>query len=237
VLEGLAGEGWLPVLAQEQGVRDEDRKGFQKHLIRFAHRDSLMSPDRPEIVLTNSSDRSSAYHLHAGIFRAVCMNGLIVSDATFASVSITHMDFDPCRVIEASVEISRGVPGLMGKLEQFKAITLSAPEKLAFAKAAHVLRFPDFDGDRERHAIEPAKLVEPRRVEDRRDDLYSVLNVVQENVVKGGQRGYQKARTDEQGHFHKGRRVKSREVKGIDGNVNLNKALWTLAEEMAKVKA
>jgi len=33
-----------------------------------------------------------------------------------------------------------------------------------------------------------------------------------------------------------GARTKTREVKGIDQNIKLNRALWTLAEEMRKLK-
>jgi hypothetical protein len=38
---------------------------------------------RPEVVLVNSHDKSSAYQLHCGLFRLVCTNGLVVSDDTF----------------------------------------------------------------------------------------------------------------------------------------------------------
>jgi hypothetical protein len=51
---------------------------------------------------------------------------------------------------------------------------------------------------------------------------------VQENLIRGGQRA---ARTPT------GRRQKTRPVEGITQNVQLNRALWTLADEMAKLKA
>jgi hypothetical protein len=75
ILDGMEAEGWVPTLVQEQNVRDESREGFQKHMIRFAHRDDLQlaSTDRPEIVLINAHDRSSAYQLHCGIFRTYCL--------------------------------------------------------------------------------------------------------------------------------------------------------------------
>jgi hypothetical protein len=38
----------------------------------------------PEIVLLNAHDGTSAYQFHAGLFRLVCANGLIVSDATLS---------------------------------------------------------------------------------------------------------------------------------------------------------
>ena len=41
ILKGMAEEGWLPVSAQERLVCDDSRKGFQNHMVRFAHRDDL----------------------------------------------------------------------------------------------------------------------------------------------------------------------------------------------------
>jgi hypothetical protein len=62
------------------------------------------------------------------------------------------------------------------------------------------------------------------------------MNVVQENVIKGGLHGTQWA-TDEHTGRRTHRRVTTREVKGIDQDVKLNRALWMLAERMAELKA
>ena len=48
---------------------------------------------RPEVVLLNSHDKGSAYQLHCGLFRLVCSNGMVVSDATFARISTKHSGF------------------------------------------------------------------------------------------------------------------------------------------------
>src|ERR1700751_6461233 len=55
---------------------------------------------RPEVVLVNSHDKSSAYQLHCGLFRLVCTNGMVVSDGTFQRISIKHSGFNPDSVIE-----------------------------------------------------------------------------------------------------------------------------------------
>lgn len=228
ILSGMAEEGWLPVAAQEQLVRDQSREGFQKHMLRFAHRDDLQKPgaERPEIVVVNSHDRSSAYQLHAGIFRFVCCNGLVVCDETFQRISITHLGFEPSKVIEASVRIAEGIPAIMEGLGEMKALTLTDGEREAFAESAAILRY----GSLESAPVRPFKLLEPRRYEDSGKDAWRTLNAVQENVTKGGQKDYAKKKAD--GH----RMPKSRAVKGIDGNVGLNKALWHLAERMTELR-
>ena len=68
----------------------------------------------------------------------------------------------------------------------------------------------------------------------KRQNLWGVFNVVQENVIRGGQKGWVE-RLDARGRAQT-RRASTRAVAGIDGNRDLNRALWTLAEEMAKLK-
>ena len=48
-----------------------------------------------------------------------------------------------------------------------------------------------------------------------------------DNLVRGGL----------QGRNAKGNRTKTRPIQGIDQNVQLNRGLWVLAEEMRKLKA
>jgi len=83
ILRGMRQNGWVPVRAEQQSVRTEARRGFQKHLIRFARVEHLDSWEknqvRPEVVLLNSHDKSSAYQLHCGLFRLVCSNGMVVA--------------------------------------------------------------------------------------------------------------------------------------------------------------
>jgi hypothetical protein len=59
-------------------------------------------------------------------------------------------------------------------------------------------------------------------------DIYRV----QENVIRGGLSAVAR---DENGR--RLRRVSTRQVKGIDQDVKLNRALWQLAEKMAELKA
>src|ERR1700730_14080169 len=139
ILKGMRENGWVPVRAEQQSVRTEARRGFQKHLIRFARAEYLetwkKNQVRPEVVLLNSHDKSSAYQLHCGLFRLVCSNGLVVADATFQRISIKHSGFNPDSVIEASFKVLRAVPDIMKKVQLFQDRILTDPERLALAEA------------------------------------------------------------------------------------------------------
>ena len=223
-VDGLRNAGWQPVWVSEQTVRLESRKGFQKHMIRFQRADLIGTAAEfcPEICLVNSHDRSSAYQLHAGIFRMICGNGLIVADATFERVSIRHVGFEPGLVVDASLKILDSLPQLTDAVESFRARRLTPIESKAFAEGAILLRYDDLQAA----PVSPQKLLEPRRTEDASDNLWTTFNRVQENLIRGGLKDYSRRKVD-------GKRFpRTRAVAGLDENVRLNKALWHLAEAL-----
>lgn len=71
------------------------------------------------------------------------------------------------------------------------------------------------------------QLLTARRPEDLGHSLWTTFQRLQENVIRGGQPG----------RSAHGRRLHTRPIDGIDRGVSLNRALWTLAEEMRKLKA
>lgn len=224
ILQGMRENGWVPVRAEEQSVRAEARRGFQKHLIRFARTEHLQTWEknqvRPEVVLLNSHDKSSAYQLHCGLFRLVCLNGMVVADATFERISIKHSGFNPDSVIEASFKVLGAVPDIMNKVQLFQDRILTDAERLALATGAATYRWEDLA----KAPINPSMLLNPRRYGDEAKDLWTTFNTVQENIIRGGQRDYSRRRPD-------GRRMpKSRAINGIDEDMKLNKALWQMAE-------
>lgn len=74
----------------------------------------------------------------------------------------------------------------------------------------------------EHQPITEAQVLQPRRFEDKKDDLWTVYQRLQENLIKGGLSG----------RNAKGKRARTRSVNGIDGDIKLNKALWVLTEQM-----
>ena len=63
--------------------------------------------------------------------------------------------------------------------------------------------------------------LETRRAEDQNDSLFTVMNVLQENVVKGGIE-YKNERTD--------RMRKVRRLTSLNKELELNVALWAMME-------
>lgn len=220
VIQRLEREGFVPVRVQQARVRLETRKGFQKHIVRFRHVDyaAKVGDSIPEIVLLNSHDGSSAYRIMAGVYRLVCSNGLIVGKS-FADISVRHTKSAAEDIIDASFKVIAALPAIQDGIEAMRETRLEPEERSAFAAAALTLRYPDAA------PIRAVQLLEPRRQEDRSSDLWSTMNVVQEALVKGGQR-IADATT----------RRRTRKLTGVSEDVRLNRALWTLAEELKRIK-
>lgn len=233
VVDGLRSEGFAPVRVQVSRVRDDGRKGFEKHMIRFRHVDSLVKSVGdvfPEIVLVNSHDGSTSYKLSAGLFRLVCSNGLVVSQGDIDEVRVKHSGKSIVDdVIEGSYRVLHQSQIGVETASRWSQLQLTDGEANALALGAHHLRFADAAGEIDT-PIQPAQLLAPRRSDDRKNDLWTTFNRVQENVIRGGLHAYAR---DNSGRR---RRVSTREVKGIDGNINLNKAMWKLAEHLAACK-
>ena len=222
VVDALRGAGWLPVFAGQGKARDITRNGVQRHVVRFRHADAQLKVGdaAAELVLLTSHDATSAFQFHAGLFRYVCGNGLVIADGTFSKISIPHRNVTTAEVIEASYEIIRDVPKLGESVEAMRAVQLSADEQTAFANAASLARWG------EQAPADPRALLLARRTEDRGADLWTTYNRVQENLVRGGVR----VRAAD------GKRKKVRAIASVTEDTKLNKALWTLAEEMRRLK-
>ncbi len=242
VIEGLIAQGFAPFKAVQSRSRIEGKTEFTKHMIRFRHSDASaiqVGGNIPEVVLINSHDGTSAYKLLSGIFRVICTNGLVICERDMGELNIPHKGNVIHQVIEGSFQIIDDARKALHTVDTWSNLRLSSGEQNAFAEAAHDLRFADAEGVIDT-PITAAQLLTPRRTEDRdmqgsswsrpAPDLYRTLNVVQENAIKGG------LSARRPGERNSGRMVTTREVRGIDQDVRLNRALWKLAESMAELK-
>jgi hypothetical protein len=137
----LRDRGFLPVRAEQSRTRVPGKGDFTRHLVRFRHAD-LFAPvtvgeEVPELVLVNSHDGTSAYRFLAGIFRLVCSKGMVVQSADFGSVSVRHSGGADLRerVLHATYQIMDEAPRTLAKIDAWKQVELSPPQREAFAAA------------------------------------------------------------------------------------------------------
>ncbi len=241
VIAGLMLQGFRPFKAMQSKSRIPGKTEFTKHMIRFRHaEDESKGDSAPEVILVNSHDGTSAYKLYAGLLRFICSNGLITFDELHGHLAVPHKGDIVSRVIEGSFQIIDQSKAALQVSQDWQRLSLSAGEQNAFAEAAHVLRFDEREAEEENVTINtpitPQQLLQPRRREDTGDSLWLTYNRLQENVIAGGLRGVAEKRNADTGRLISRRRTTTRPVNGIDQDVRLNRALWKLADAMAKLK-
>jgi hypothetical protein len=227
VVNKLRLEGWYAVRAVQGRVHDQSNLSFAKHMLRFRKIDQeiTVGDSIVELVLTNSHDRTSCYSIDLGLFRLVCSNGMVVSNGEFRGIKVRHGNRVAEQIIDASYEIIDDIPRINNQLERFETTILKESERKAFAESAMVVRYGEtwkVDAP-----IKPDALLVPRRKEDIDHNLWSTLNVVQENLLRGGLPGVNR----------KNRRIRTRAIKSVREDLRLNKALWTLADRLTDLVA
>ena len=206
-------------------MRDQDKREFTKHLIRMRPACEITGEDVNEIILLNSHDGSSGFQLLGGVYRFVCQNGMVAGE-TIGEVRVPHRGNIVQNVINGAFDVLDGFDLIREQKDGMRAVTLNRDEQHAFARSALALRYDPTDAEAPAPITE-SQLLNVRRFEDRRDDLWTVFNRIQESLTKGGLHGRSRS----------GRAMSTRPVTGIDQNVKLNRALWMLADAMRQMKA
>ena len=220
VLDRLRTEGFQPFMVCQTRVRDEGRREHTKHMVRLRHASQINAAEANEIILLNSHDGSSSYQMIGGMYRFVCANGMVCGD-TMNDVRIPHKGNVIERVIEGAYTVLDDFGTAVEERDNMKSLALTRAQQEVFAQGVLAYRF----ADQATVPVTESQILMPRRNEDRADDMWSTLNRVQENVIRGGLKG----------RNARGRTQTTREVTGIDQNVKLNRALWVMAEAMRKL--
>ncbi len=163
--------------------------------------------------------------MDAGIFRLVCSNGLVVgnSDTQF---KVRHSGQAVSDVIDVASRIIDNFDAVQSDIELMKSTQLDKTLQLTLAKAAIAARF----GIEDEAPVNEEQILRVRRAGDIGDDAWRVMNRAQEAVIKGGLFG---VTTNAVGRtVHR----RTREVKGIDQNQSLNRAMWVIGVQMAKLQ-
>lgn len=216
VLDALAQAGFFPVEARQARTRIASPL-HARHLIRLRRRLETVALKEavPELLLLNSHDGTSAYQLKLGLYRAVCTNGLVVSVGAMPAWRVLHRGDVVGAVVRGALAMSERFGLLATQVERMERTILDEGQRLAFATEALALRFPN---DRP-GAVAPTDLLRPLRSEDVGDDLWHVLNVLQEALLQGGV--LRRSARNRLTHI--------RRITAIQSGLRLNSALWELA--------
>jgi len=234
VIKDLELLGWGVVDAKEVHARKD--KGFQKHLVVFRNPDvSINKKDTdndgnvfedivfPQILVTNSHDGKNSFKFQAGLYRMVCENGLVIADQQFEDYTIRHMGYDFEALQGVIKDMISNLDLTVESMNKMRKIELDENQQFEFAKQLLDIRVEGTDNMYKEDQI--GDILVPQRKEDFGNDLWSVFNRVQENIVEGNFK-YYNAKT-------LGTERQARPIKNFKQDMDVNKKLFSAALEYA----
>lgn len=236
VVEDLAKLGWYPVQAK-QCRNKKNSSGIRSfHMIAFQNPDIKITKTMengekvvdtyPRIILTNSHDGFNSFKFMLGMFRMICSNGLIVCNNQMVDMSIRHInyDFEELRKIVASA--IEQVPDIVNTMNEMRNVILTNEQKTALATEVVKIRKGVEDDD---NYVVDTEVVEdiltPVRAEDNGQDLWTIFNICQEKMIKGGF-GLKN---------NKNKLRKQRNITSIKKDMEFNQRLWNTASQYLDV--
>lgn len=194
----------------------EERQGYQKHVLRF---DTGLSNQHGNLQLLaiNSHEGSSALTFRMGFFRLVCSNGLIIGSDLIPQIKVRHTQNGLLKLDDSIEELMEWRTVAMDNIEKMENRKLSADEYERLAIESAKIRM----GEKFTGKIVP--LFESKRYEDKREDLFSAFNVIQENVMRTGFYALNKETNAA---------VKVRAIRGVNASLELNTALYNEAMKL-----
>jgi Domain of unknown function (DUF932). len=200
---------------------------FSKLLVRMRHRQYIESPSiqadgAPELIIMDSHDGTKALKLALGYMRFVCMNGCIAGDLLYNRV-FRHASRDLMAQVMLEVnDIGTYVNTLTHSVDAMRNYRTTIGDRIHLADVVTNARFGSDRGETFKLNMRP-KLLHRRRHEDTAEDLHTVVNVIQENAIRGGLQYC----TDT--HSARGRMIRSKPVNEVNKSVAINTQLWNEA--------
>lgn len=199
---------------------------YSKVLVRLRPEGYEAKDYAPELVVGDSHDGSMRLKLLMGFITFICMNGCVAGDILY-SKSFLHLSPDLMAQIMLELDdMGTHINTLHKRVDAMKAYKVTDTERLVLADTAVKIRFGE---DRSGSFIADMrqKLLKPRRPSDESaQTMFNALNVVQENVIRGGMN-----------YMSNNRLLRMRDVRSVNMNIALNTALWKQAEELMQREA
>jgi len=208
-------------------AKNPDRVDFQTTVARYRSRDAF------EIDGLSFDLIFKVPHLYGrlvgvlGLFRGVCANQMNVGQ-WFECVKVSHTG-DPIAVLNEMIpQLVAQRQKLIDQVNAMKSRDVTPNELVQLANEVANIRL---DGITDIVKIEASDLIKVRRQEDVNGDLFTVLNVLQENVMRHGIR-YQTAKPDQFGVMQyrnmNARKISDKSVKAIE----INASIWDVATKL-----
>lgn len=151
-----------------------------------------------EILITNSHNGQAAFKFHLGFFRDICLNSLVVADKAIDNLRIRHFSISFDTIEQYMISITSKMTDIIKNINRYKSIKLDTKQQIDFATRAMLLRndeqIDSFTGTLDMVTFKlnykPDELLAVQRIDDNSNDLFTIFNRIQENLINGNYNHY-----------------------------------------------
>jgi len=225
IIEDMGKLGWQVCDAKSKRGRKQVSNEFGNHIVKFFHPEVYIKDGEGNkeayinILVMNSHNGVGSFRLEAGIFRLICSNGLIIRDKDMGTFKIRHSGYSFEQLQNVLSTLTESLPQVAEKITVYSNKLMTEEQQYSFAENALKLR----NGGREATKEEIESVLISRRDEDNGNDLWKVLNRVQESILGGGNLVV----------GSNGKLRRARGIKNIEKDLQLNQAIWELSTQYA----
>lgn len=186
LIRAAEGKGWY--LERASQTKSRGKAESAAHLLTFRHKDirpidlgGINGQSFIELNLVNSHDGSKALRFMLGLFRLVCLNGM-VRGISMREFRTSHSLSGVSKLAEGFDFVADHAQSELERVRELSQLMLSPEQSSVFLVAClrkrleHVRNVVDLTGGG----------IGPRRIADQAQDAYTVFNRGQELMIRGG---------------------------------------------------
>jgi len=221
LLNPLLDDGWHIHQLRETHKRNEQEQRFAAHTVTLRNDGLDAFPDpkgtgiMPEVVIMNGHEGLMSLKILAGWFRFVCSNGMIVGTSV-NNTRVVHKNVTQEDVQREVIRIVEDFPRTAERIGDWSDLQLSPDMIHQFGRQAAEVRWGKDDDKINDYACDVTGIV--RRADDFGNDLWTVFNRSQEQLLRGFASS-------------KGKRS-VRAINSMAKQSQVNIDLWNLADEL-----
>lgn len=232
IIEQFEAKGWHVESTKITKTRDPNGQSYAKHLVWLRNDNygplqglTKNNESSPRLCLVNSHDSSSSVMIFLGVMRIACLNQLATGNV-FRFFRAVHSKNVTGKVAQGIDYVTDGIPELTLGIQKLQSIQLTKEQRILLATRIINLRLAKVPNIL---SIDYEVVDRCLRLEDTYQDAYTVLNRLQEYVIKGGvPYSYERIVKNDDGIEIERNLVhtKTRALQSIPSQLKLNKALF-----------
>lgn len=231
IADVLSNHGFTMASLKTGKARLTDRESHQTTIARYRSNTEMKIGGNYLDIVAKVPHLYGAVELFVGTYRVICSNGL-TTGFKFDSYKVKHLGNPTDQILEALPKLVAQEKLLVETIQAMQNRVLTNFELIEIANRVAIIRL---EGINNAHNVNYLGLLKRHRNEDQGNDLYTVLNVLQENIVRTGLT-YQTILTNSLTNETVVRNATARRIGETSvRSININSRIWDVATEFLKV--